>query len=131
MALIAIFDTQTLAVFRRQREIGTLVAMGMTQKQVVSLFTLEGTMNALLAILIGTIWGLPLFIAVSVYGIHIPMDVSSFGVPVADKMFPYFTLKLVAGTILFIMVITALVSFWPARKIARMKPTDAIRGKAL
>ena len=131
MALIAIFDTQTLAVFQRQREIGTLVALGMTQKKVVSLFTLEGTMNALLAVLVGTIWGLPLFVAFSVYGIHIPMDVSSFGIPVADKMFPYFTLKLIAGTISFIMVITALVSYWPAHKIAQMKPTDAIRGKAL
>ncbi len=131
MALIAIFDTQTLSIFRRQREIGTLVALGMTQKQVVSLFTLEGTMNALLAVIVGAVWGLPIFVAFAVNGIHIPMDVSSFGVPMADKMFPFFTLKLVAGTISFIMVITALVSYWPAHKIARMKPTDAIRGKAL
>lgn len=131
MALIAIFDTQVLSIFRRQREIGTLVALGMTQKQVVSLFTLEGTMNALLAVIIGTIWGLPLFIAISVYGIHIPMDVSSFGIPMADKMYPYYTMKLVIGTISLIMIITALVSYLPARKIARMKPTDAIRGKAL
>ena len=131
MALIAIFDTQTLSIFRRQREIGTLVALGMTQKQVVSLFTLEGSMNALLAVIIGTIWGLPLFIAFSVYGIHIPMDASSFGIPMADKMFPYYTPKLIVGTISLIMIITALVSYLPARKIARMKPTDAIRGKAI
>jgi ABC-type lipoprotein release transport system permease subunit len=131
MALIAIFDTQVLSIFRRQREIGTLVALGMTQKQVVSLFTLEGSMNALLAVIVGTIWGLPLFIAFSVCGIHIPMDASSFGVPMADKMFPTYTLKLIAGTISLIMIITALVSYMPARKIARMNPTDAIRGKAL
>jgi putative ABC transport system permease protein len=88
-------------------------------------------MNALLAIVVGTIWGLPLFVAFAVYGIHIPMDVSSFGIPMADKMYPYFTPKLVIGTISLIIVITALVSYLPARKIARMKPTDAIRGKAL
>jgi len=131
MALIAIFDTQVLSIFRRQREIGTLVALGMTQKQVVSLFTLEGTMNALLAVIVGTIWGLPLFIAFSVYGIHIPMDVSSFGIPLADKMYPAYTFKLIVGTISLIMIITAMVSYMPARKIARMNPTDAIRGKAL
>jgi len=131
MALIAIFDTQTLSIFRRQREIGTLVALGMTQRQVVGLFTLEGTMNAVLAILVGTLWGLPLFISFGVYGIHIPMDVSSFGLPMADRMYPYFTPKLIIGTISIIIVITAVVSYLPARKIARMKPTDAIRGKAL
>jgi len=131
LALIAIFDTQTLSIFRRQREIGTLVAMGMTQRQVVGLFTLEGTMNAVLAILVGALWGLPVFIACSVYGIHIPMDVSSFGIPMADRMYPVFNPKLIIGTMSLILMITALVSYLPARKIARMNPTEAIRGKAI
>ncbi|MDD4971190.1 MAG: FtsX-like permease family protein [Paludibacter sp.] len=131
LALIAIFDTQTLSIFRRQREIGTLVALGMTRRQVMGLFTLEGTMNAVLAILVGTLWGLPLFISFSTYGIHIPMDVSSFGIPMADRMYPVFTPKLIIGTMSLIIFITAVVSYLPARKIARMNPTDAIRGKAL
>jgi len=131
LALIAIFDTQTLAIFRRQREIGTLVALGMTQREVAGLFTLEGTMNAILAIVVGTIWGLPLFIAFSVYGIHIPMDVSSFGIPVADRMYPIFSPYLIIGTVTLIVVTTAMVSYLPAYKIARMNPTDAIRGKAI
>ena len=131
LALIAIFDTQTLSIFRRQREIGTLVAMGMTQRQVVGLFTLEGTLNAVLAILVGALWGIPVFIACSVYGIHIPMDVSSFGIPMADRMYPVFTPKLIIGTMSLILMITALVSYLPARKIARMNPTEAIRGKAI
>ncbi len=131
LALIAIFDTQALSIFRRQREIGTLVALGMTQREVVGLFTLEGTMNALLAIVVGTLWGLPLFIGFSSYGIHFPMDASSFGIPLADRMYPIFTPKLIVGTIMLIVAATALVSYLPAHQIARMKPTDAIRGKAL
>jgi len=131
LALIAIFDTQTLSIFRRQREIGTLVAMGMTQRQVVGLFTLEGTMNAVLAILVGAVWGMPLFVIFSINGIHIPMDVSSFGIPMADRMYPVFTPTLIAVTMTLILIVTALVSYLPARKIARMNPTEAIRGKAL
>lgn len=131
LALIAIFDTQTLSIFRRQREIGTLVALGMTRGEVTVLFTLEGTMNACLAIVVGTLWGLPLFIAFSVYGIHIPMDVSSFGIPLAERMYPIFTPRLIVGTIALIIVATAVVSYLPAHKIARMNPTDAIRGKAI
>jgi ABC-type lipoprotein release transport system permease subunit len=131
LALIAIFDTQTLSIFRRQREIGTLVALGMTQRQVVALFTLEGTMNAILAILVGAIWGMPIFISFAMNGLHLPMDVSSFGIPMADRMYPVFTPGLIMGTMSLIIVITALVSYLPARKIARMNPTEAIRGKAL
>ncbi|MFP3472419.1 FtsX-like permease family protein, partial [Micrococcus sp. SIMBA_144] len=43
IALLAIFDTQVLSVFRRQKEIGTYIAMGMTRLQVVGLFTVEGS----------------------------------------------------------------------------------------
>lgn len=129
LALIAIFDTQTLSIFRRQREIGTFVALGMTQKQVVGLFTIEGAMNAVLAILLGTVYGLPLFIYFGMNGLKLPIDASDFGIPVAEYMFPIYTPKLIIGTILFILIITALVSYLPARKIARMNPTDAIRGK--
>jgi len=131
LALIAIFDTQTLSIFRRQREIGTLVALGMTKRQVVTLFTLEGTMNAVLAILLGAVWGLPIFISFATSGLHLPMDVSSFGIPMADRMYPVFTPKLILGTMSLITVITALVSYLPAHKIAKMNPTEAIRGKAL
>ena len=129
LAMIAIFDTQTLSIFRRQREIGTFVALGMTQRQVVSLFTLEGTMNAVLAIIVGAIWGTPLFLLWANKGITFPMDTSSMGIAVADVMYPLITLKLVLGTIFLILLITALVSYLPARKIAKMNPTDAIKGK--
>lgn len=129
LAMLAIFDTQTLAIFRRQREIGTLVALGMTQRQVVWHFTLEGSLYALLAIIAGTIWGFPLFYWFSVHGISFGMSAADFGIPMADTMYTVITPKLVAGTILFIFLVTALVSYLPARKIAKMKPTDAIRGK--
>jgi len=42
LAMIAIFDTQALAVFKRRKEIGTLTALGMSQRQITTLFTMEG-----------------------------------------------------------------------------------------
>lgn len=131
LAMLAIFDTQTLSIFRRQKEIGTMVAMGMTQKQVVWHFTLEGSLNALLALVVGSVWGAPLFWYMSVKGYSFPMDAADFGIPMADTMYTMITPKLVIGTILFIFIVTAIVSYLPARKIAKMNPTDAIRGKVL
>jgi putative ABC transport system permease protein len=38
LAMLAIFDTQVLSIFRRQKEIGTYIALGYTRGQVVGLF---------------------------------------------------------------------------------------------
>jgi putative ABC transport system permease protein len=129
LAMLAIFDTQTLSIFRRQREIGTMVALGMTQRQVVWHFTLEGTINALLAFVVGVVWGTPVMYWMVVYGYSFNMDASELGVPMGDTMYATITPGLVLGTMIFIFIVTAIVSYLPARKIARMKPTDAIRGK--
>ncbi|MFT3753077.1 MAG: FtsX-like permease family protein [Paludibacter sp.] len=129
LAMLAIFDTQTLSIFRRQREIGTMVALGMTQKQVVWHFTLEGTINALLAFAVGTVWGAPVMYYMAVKGISFNMDASELGVPMADTMYATITPGLVIGTMIFILIVTAIVSYLPARKIAKMNPTEAIKGK--
>jgi putative ABC transport system permease protein len=129
LGLIAVFDTQTLSIFRRQREIGTLVALGMTPRQVMGLFTLEGTLNAVLAIIVGALYGIPMCIYYAINGIPLNMDASQFGMVMSDKMYPVFNTGVVLSVVIYILVITALVSFLPARKIAKMKPTDAIRGK--
>lgn len=129
LALLAVFDTQTLSIFRRQKEIGTFVALGFTQKEVVRLFTLEGTMNAILAIILGALYGVPMFIYCAVNGIPMPSGSSDFGIAIADKIYPAFPPQLIIGTIVIIITLTALVSYLPAKKIAKMNPTDAIRGK--
>lgn len=131
LGLLAVFDTQTLAVFRRQREIGTFIALGMTKKEVISMFTFEGTLNAILAVLLAAVYGTPLCAYFAINGIPMPSGSSDFGVAIADKIYPYFSLQLVLGTAVFIILVTALVSYLPARKIAKMNPADAIKRKVI
>ena len=131
LAMLAIFDTQTLSIFRRQKEIGTLIALGMTQKQVVWHFTLEGTLNSILAFVLGTLWGSPILWYMVEKGISFNMDAGEMGIAMADTMYASVTPGLVIGTMLFMLIVTAVVSYLPARKIAKMNPTEAIRGKAL
>lgn len=131
LAMLAIFDTQTLAIFRRQREIGTMVALGMTRGQVVRHFTIEGTLYAFLAMVVGAVWGAPLIWYMTRIGISFPVEAADFGVPMADVMYAVITPGLVVGTLVFIFGVTALVSYLPARKIASMNPTEAIRGKVM
>ncbi len=129
LAMLAIFDTQVLSIFRRQKEIGTYIALGYTRKQVVGLFTVEGTMHAVLAALLATAYGMPFLIYQARAGWTMPMDASQFGMAAAQTLYPIFTLGLVVSTVLLVMLTTLVVSYWPSRRIAKMNPTEALRGK--
>jgi len=129
MAMLAVFDTQVLSIFRRQKEIGTYVALGMTRRQVVGLFTLEGAMHAVLAALVGAVYGIPLLMTQSARGVAIPISSSDFGISMAERLYPVYSLGLIAGTVLTVFIVTAIVSYWPSRKIAKMNPTEALRGR--
>ena len=130
IALLAIFDTQVLSIFRRQKEIGTYIALGMTRGQVVRLFTIEGSMYSVLAVIVGIIWGFPLLYVLSKNGIPYPVEqVEDFGIAISDTMYPVFSAGLILGTVLLVIVSATIVSYLPARKISRMNVVDAIKGK--
>lgn len=127
IALLAIFDTQILSIFRRKKEIGTYIALGLTRQQVVGIFTTEGAMHSVLAAVLGALYGIPLFLYINSVGIHFGQE--DMGMTIAEIVYPYYSLKLVLATVIVILVSATIVSYIPARKIARMKPTDALRGK--
>jgi ABC-type lipoprotein release transport system permease subunit len=128
IALIAIFDTQVLSIFRRQKEIGTYIALGMTRAQVVGIFTVEGGAHSILATLLGAAYGIPLFLLLDKVGI--PMNAAqATDLPIAEKIFPYYGVGLIITTIILVVISATIVSYLPARKIAKMKPTDALKGK--
>jgi putative ABC transport system permease protein len=129
LAMLAIFDTQVLSIFRRQKEIGTYIAMGMTRRQVVSLFTVEGAMHAILAVIFIGIVGTPLLVWLMSIGMTMPAGTDDMGIAIAETIYPVYGAGLIIGTSLLIFVITLIVSYLPARKISKMKPTDAIKGK--
>jgi ABC-type antimicrobial peptide transport system permease subunit len=47
----------------------------------------------------------------------------------ANIIYPSFGLTLIGGTLLLLVFSATLVSFLPARKISKMNPVDALKGK--
>ena len=130
LALVAIFDTQVLSIFRRQKEIGTHIALGMTQGQVVKLFTIEGAMHAALAAILGAIYGIPFLAWQAKIGYAMPIDsTEEFGMALAETIYPVYSIGLIIATISIVFVVTTIVSYLPTRRISKLKPTDALRGK--
>ncbi|PKP00033.1 MAG: ABC transporter permease [Bacteroidetes bacterium HGW-Bacteroidetes-8] len=129
IALLAIFDTQVLSIFRRQKEIGTYIALGMTRKKVVGIFTIEGTTHSILAILLGMAWGVPFLMLLQKTGIPMPSNADQAGIAIADKITPYYGAGMILTSVILVVLSSLVVSYIPTRKISGMKPTDALRGK--
>ncbi|MCB5265174.1 MAG: FtsX-like permease family protein [Candidatus Cloacimonetes bacterium] len=130
LAMIAIFDTQILAIFKRRREIGTMIALGMTKRQIVKLFTIEGCLYSVFAAVATSILGLPLFIYFGVSGYKIPQEMSNLSIAgTAEPIKCYYSPSMLLSTFILVLLITALASWMPTYRIARMKATDALLGK--
>lgn len=130
LAMIAVFDSQALAVFKRRKEIGTLTALGMTTGKIALLFTTEGVFYMLFASVLAAILGFPLFWYFAVYGYRIPAGYEDFGMPgFSEPIYFSYPISIILGTLAFVFVLTAFVSWLPTRRIASLKPTDALRGK--
>ena len=131
LAAMGIFNAQVLSIFRRGREIGTLMALGMTRLRVVSLFTLEGGLNAILSVIATLIIFGPVLWYFGTSGIPLPIDYSEMGLIIAKRLIPVYSIGLILSTTILVSIIVLIVSYMPSRKISHMQPTDALRGKAI
>jgi putative ABC transport system permease protein len=129
LAMLAIFDTQVLSIFRRKKEMGTLMALGFTRGRVIRLFTLEGALHGVLAAVVAALYGIPFLTWYARHGWALPEGMDSYGFAIGEKLFPVYSAGLVIATTLLVLVITTIVSFLPTRKIAKLKPTEALRGR--
>jgi len=127
LAMLAIFDTQILSIFRRRKEIGTLIALGMTRSRVIRLFTLEGALHGILAVLVGAVYGAPILIYFATKGWAIGQSFDSYGFALGEKLLPTYTAGLVLVTTLIVLIVTTIVSYLPTRKIGKLEPTEALR----
>ena len=105
------------------------MALGMTRLKVIALFTLEGALNGVIAIGVAAIYGTPLIYFTAKKGIALPAITEEYGFAISKRMFPAYSVGLVLGTVLIIMITTTIVSFLPTLKISKLKPTEALKGK--
>jgi len=129
LAAMGIFNSQVLSIFRRRKEIGTLMALGMARSRVVALFTTEGGLHSLLALVLAALYGGPFLFWTATYGIPLPIDYAEIGMLISQRMVSVYPAGLFVGTTLLVTLIVTIVSYLPARRIAKMKPTEAITGR--
>src|SRR5262249_32818327 len=125
VAALGIINTLLMAVLERYREIGTYKALGASNGDIRLLFLTEAGLVGLL----GGLGGLALGWVVSmVLGLAVNEYARRQGVhqPVVAFAFPWY---LLAGAVLFAVVISVLAGVYPASRGARVDPIRALRGE--
>lgn len=130
LTMIAIFDTQMLTLFKRRKEIGTLLALGMQRQKIVFMFTVEGVLYMIFSVLMTAILGFPLFWYFAKFGYKMPDGFEDFGIAGMTETIKFsYPFYIVFSTVLTVFILTAVTSWFPARKITKLMPNDALRGK--
>jgi len=129
MSGVGIVNTMLMAMMERQKEIGILMANGLKSKEIMKLFLLEGSILGGIGSSIGFILGGSLVYYYELVGIPIPSVARELSttIPLSDRIYAHFDLKLNLLFLIFGVVIAAVASFYPAYKATQLNPIDVIR----
>jgi ABC-type lipoprotein release transport system permease subunit len=127
---ISVFNTQYLNIFKRQREIGTLMAFGMPPARIVRLFTVEGSLAALSAVGAALFLGTIIFTWFQSVGLDIS-HLSESNIPIRENIFLKIDPVEVVLSAVIIVAIMIIVAWAPVRRISKLDATQALRGRAI
>lgn len=123
IVLLGIVNSMLMNVLERVREIGTMLAVGMRRRQVVTLLVLEGTALGIGGGVLGALLGVGLTAFLHWRGIQLTAP----GAAVENTLRPYVTPAAVLLSMLAAVVGASLAALWPAFRASRLRPVDALR----
>ena len=124
----SILNTFLMAIFERTREFGVLMAIGTTPGRLTRLLLIESTAMTMIGIGIGTICGCLLTWYFQVYGLNLGGAselMSQYGI--SGRMYPRLSLITALSGPGGVLIITVLTALYPAFKVRRLKPVEAMR----
>ena len=125
LTLVGVMNTVLMSTFERTREIGTMMAIGSSGKQVTALFIMESAVIGIIGIIAGNIMGIIINTFISaIGGIHLPPPpTQTRGIDLSPLILP--------GKLLFIsllvLITSVLAAIYPAVHASRQKPVEALR----
>ncbi len=123
VASLNIISSLVVQGIEKTRDVGILKALGSTDMEIKKIFLSQGLWTGVVGAAIGMAAGLLLcFVLDHWHFVHLPQDVYSLStLPVQTKLTDVAIIAAVA------IVISILASFWPATRISRIDPSQALR----
>ncbi len=129
VASFLIINTVLMVIHERIKEIGMMSALGMTRREVVSVFFFEAIFLSVFGALAGCLVGG----IVTAVGSRFPIDMELFTgggmkeMPISGTIFLVFSPKAIAGGFGFGVLVSACCTLLPSLKSAFIEPVEALR----
>jgi putative ABC transport system permease protein len=123
----SIFNTFLMAIFERTREFGVMMAIGTTPSRITKLVMYESISMTFIGILLGIVIGSLITLYFQKHGISIAGTeeiLKQYGIP--DRLYPRLSLISASAGPLVVFLITFVSSVFPALKIRKLKPIEAM-----
>jgi putative ABC transport system permease protein len=122
VASIGMFNTLTISLLERTRDIGIMKSLGATEREVYSIFLAESTIIAAL----GGLFGLA---AAVILGLGLNVLISIFATQAGGEAVSLFQIPILFISIIFIASLSVgfLTGIYPAKRAAKLNPLDALR----
>jgi len=128
IAIVGIINTMLMSVFEKKREIGTMKALGFTDRQVQRLFLVEGALIGVAGGLMGLVLG-TLFNSYFAF-VGFNMDLfgdQDIGMPIMGNVKSVWLAGAYAKAMLFTLAASLVASYYPARKVTKMEAMECLR----
>jgi putative ABC transport system permease protein len=122
IATIGMFNTLTISLLERTKEIGIMKALGVRNRDVGRIFLTEAVLMGMLGGTAGLLGAFALQ-QLTIFILSLLAAVANGTVPVVFGN----NLYLLLGAFLFAMLIAAVTGYYPARRATKLNPIDAIR----
>ncbi|MEK7626293.1 MAG: ABC transporter permease [Patescibacteria group bacterium] len=123
VSVLGMFNTLTISLLERTKEIGLMMALGGRNNDMSKLFIFEAILLSIVGAVIGII-----FAMLSGEIVNFAMNTSARTRGVTQNFDLFSTpLWLMGAMILFMVVVGILVAFFPSRRAAKINPIDALR----
>jgi len=129
IAVIGIVNTMIMSIYQKTKEIGTLKAMGVTEREINRLFSFEGTLIGFIGSLVGVLLGSLINIYFVNVGIDITkmMDVSDLGIATSGVIYSMWNLKNIIGSVILGTLISYLATRSSAKRASKLNPAESLR----
>jgi ABC-type antimicrobial peptide transport system permease subunit len=124
---LGIINTMFMAIFERHYEFGILLAIGTKPHTLFKQVLLEGTMIALISIVLGNLVAGICNILGAKYGIHFMTDLEVSGLTLNEPIYLQPSVESCILLSLSLLIITLLACIYPARYGAGLSPAIAMR----
>lgn len=123
VAILGMFNTLTISLIERTKEIGLMIALGARSKDMFRLFVYEAALLSVAGAVVGILSAMLLS---GIVNVSMNAFARSRGVTDTFQLFSY-PLWLMLCVIGFMVVVGFLVVLFPARRAKRINPIDALR----